>query len=98
MRSLDGAARAEVGEFFFTRLQARLQQKGNSAWERVVGWIARPSVAIAGLFIILLLNSLVVIRKFEQQVSGTEQQASLQAFAEEYRLEVPTIYDDDKME
>ncbi len=97
MNSLDGANRAAAGDFFFTRLQGRLQRKGSSAWERIVGWIARPSVAITGLFIILLLNSIVIIRKVEQQSSGTDQ-ASLQAFAEEYRLEVPTIYDDDKME
>jgi len=97
LRSLDGAGRAGAGEFFFTRLQARLQQKGSSAWERVTGWIARPSIAIIGLCIILLLNSIIVIRQFESPVSGTDQ-ATLQAFADEYKLQVPTVYDDDKVE
>jgi hypothetical protein len=97
LNSLDGAGRATAGEFFFTRLQARLQQKGGSAWERATGWIARPSIAIIGLCIILLLNSIIVIRQFEKSTSGTDQ-ASLQAFADEYRLQVPTVYDDDRGE
>jgi len=98
MRSLDGAGRASAGDFFFTRLQARLQQQGSSAWERATGWIARPAVAITGLLLILLLNSIIVVRQVEKLADGTDQ-ASLQAFAEEYRLQVPTFYDNtDKTE
>jgi hypothetical protein len=96
LNSLDGAGRATAGDFFFTRLQARLQQKGNSTWERVTGWIARPSVAITGLILILLLNGIIVVRQLKQDTPVTEQ-SSVQAFAEEYPLQTPAIYDiDDK--
>ena len=81
LNSLDGAGRARAGDFFFTRLQARLQQKGGSAWERVTGWIARPSVAIIGLLLILLLNGIIVVRQLKQETPVADQ-ASVQAFAE----------------
>lgn len=96
LNSLDGAGRATAGNFFFTRLQARLQQKGSSSWERVTGWIARPSVAVTLLILVLLLNGVIVVRQLKQQTPGSDQ-ASVQAFAEEYPLQTPAIYDlDDK--
>lgn len=98
LNSLDGAGRAGAGDFFFTRLQGRLQHKGSSAWERAIGLIARPSVAITGLLLILLVNSIIVIRQLNAEAPAADQ-ASLQVFAEEYRLQVPAIYDvEDKTE
>jgi hypothetical protein len=97
LNSLDGAGRAGAGDFFFTRLQARLQQRGNSAWERATGWIARPAVAITGLFLILLLNGIIVVQQLKSEQAAD--QASVQAFADEYPLQVPAIYDmEDKTE
>lgn len=98
LNSLDGASRAGAGDFFFTRLQARLQQKSSNAWERATGWIARPSVAIIGLLLILVVNGIIVLRQIKQEKSVAEQ-TSVQAFAEEYPLQAETaaIYDiDDK--
>ncbi|HEY0611653.1 MAG TPA: hypothetical protein VGD35_18405 [Chitinophaga sp.] len=95
LNSLDGAGRAGAGNFFFTRLQARLYRKGSSVWERATGWIARPSVAITGLCLILLLNGIIVVQQLKNETPAD--QASVQAFAEEYPLQVPAIYDvDDK--
>lgn len=95
MNSLDGAHRASPAAFFFTRLQARLQQQSSSAWDRMTGWIARPAVAITGLCLILLANGFIVAQQLEDHVSGTDQ-VSMQAFADEYSLQVTTFYDDDK--
>ncbi len=97
LNSLDGAERAGAGDFFFTRLQARLQHKGSSVWERATGWIARPAVAIIGLCLVLLLNGIIVLRQLKSEQIAD--QASVQAFAEEYPLQVPAIYDmEDKTE
>jgi hypothetical protein len=96
LNSLDGAGRAGAGDFFFTRLQARLQPKGSNAWERATGWIARPSVAIIGLLLILLVNGIIVLRQLKQDTSVADP-ASVQAFAEEYPLQAAANYDlDDK--
>lgn len=96
LNSLDGAGRAGAGDFFYTRLQARLQQKGTNTWERATGWIARPAVAIIGLLLVLLVNGIIVVRQLKQETPVAEQ-ASVQAFAEEYPLQATALYDlDDK--
>ncbi|WP_298737608.1 hypothetical protein [uncultured Chitinophaga sp.] len=90
LNSLDGASRAGTGDYFFTRLQARLQPKGSNAWERAIGWIARPSVAIVGLLLILLMNGAIVLRQLKQEKSLAEQ-SSVQAFAEEYPVQAESL-------
>jgi hypothetical protein len=56
LNSLDGAHKASPGPFFFTRVQARLQKQRSNGWELVSSFITRPSVALSGLCIIILLN------------------------------------------
>ena len=58
LNSLDGIRKAGPGPFFFTRVQARLQRQRSSGWEQVVSFITRPSVALGGLCLIILLNAI----------------------------------------
>lgn len=58
LNSLDGIQKAGPGPFFYTRVQARLQKQRSNEWERVVSFITRPSVALGGLCIIILLNAM----------------------------------------
>lgn len=57
LNSLDGVQKAGPGPFFFTRVQARLQRLPGNGWERVVSFITRPSIALSGLCLIILLNA-----------------------------------------
>jgi hypothetical protein len=57
MNSLDGVQKTGPGPFFFTRVQARLQGQRGSGWEKAVSVITRPSIALTGLCLIILLNA-----------------------------------------
>jgi len=58
LNSLDGVQKAGPGPFFFTRVQAQLQRQRGSGWERAVSFITRPSIALTGLCLIILLNAM----------------------------------------
>jgi hypothetical protein len=60
LNSFDGAARATPKPFLLTRINARLNKSSSNAWESAVRFIARPSVVIAGLCLLIGFNILVV--------------------------------------
>lgn len=99
--SLDGAQRAEPADFFFTRLQARMQQTGAGAvdiWDRFIAIISRPSVAITGIALVLGVNAVLAITQLKPAREHAEQAMLQQAFADEYQLGVTTFYEYDKIE
>jgi len=57
LSSLDGMEKASPGDFFFTRVQARLQRQETSTWGSITAFVTRPTVALATLCIIFLLNA-----------------------------------------
>ncbi|RYG03066.1 MAG: hypothetical protein EOO02_09245 [Chitinophagaceae bacterium] len=58
MQSLEGIRRAEAPPFIPGRvLQKILDRKERSMWEKFAEMIARPSVAFALVFVVLLLNT-----------------------------------------
>jgi len=61
--SLDGIQRAEPQPYFYTRLIARLQKDEKTVWETMGSFLARPAVAVAGLFLILILNVTILLRE-----------------------------------
>ncbi|GEP96929.1 hypothetical protein [Chitinophaga cymbidii] len=99
LNSLDGAQRAEPGEFFFTRLQARMRQSGaTDAWERFISIITRPSVAITGIALVLMLNAGLALTQLRPSQERSEQAMLQQAFADEYQLGIVTYYEYEKTE
>lgn len=96
LQSLEGVQRASANPYLFTRIQARLQNSQDKRWQQIVAVISRPSVAVAGLVLILLLNGAVV---FNQEKSTAVNnvtvagQSGEQTFADEYSLAVNTVYD-----
>ena len=65
LNSLDGIQRAEAQPWFFTRVKARLlKEDEKTRWETISTFLSKPAVAIAGLFLILGLNGVLV---FNQQ-------------------------------
>jgi hypothetical protein len=61
LNSLDGLEKASPGPFFYTRVSARLQREETSWWSNLAGFVARPSVALATLFLIFLLNAVALM-------------------------------------
>lgn len=99
LSSLDGIQRAEPGDFFFTRLQARMQRSGAAdAWERFLAIVTRPSVAIAGVLLILAVNGIMFVQ-MKPAPERTEQAMLQQDFEDAYQLGITaTFYDFDKPE
>lgn len=69
LESLDGIQRAEPQPFFFTRLKARLEREDKSVWEMIGSLLARPAIAVAGLFLILALNVFILVEKDTTTIS-----------------------------
>ncbi|UYQ94362.1 hypothetical protein MKQ68_04570 [Chitinophaga horti] len=97
LNSMDGSERATPGDFFYTRLQARMQQERPGLLERLAGFMSRPSVAITGIAVILLINGATMLKQW-YTAPARQDQVALQAFAEEYSLGVVTFYEDEKTE
>ena len=77
--SLDNVQRAEANPYLFTRIKAALKKEERSAWGKAVGFMARPVVAFATLFLVLLIN-IAVFFTTRQQSTDEEQQL----YANEY--------------
>lgn len=99
LSSLDGIQRAEPGDFFFTRLQARMQNtRVVDAWERFIGIVTRPSIAIAGVLLILAVNGIMFVQ-LKPKPERTEQAMMQQELEDELQLGInTTFYDFDKPE
>ena len=91
LNSLDGVRRAEVNPFLFTRIQARLKES-RSGIERIMQITGKPAFAFLILAIVLVTNIMVVL-KGSADASGVNQDQTQFALAEEYQLDVPSLYD-----
>jgi hypothetical protein len=83
LNSLDGIKRAEPKPFFYTRLQARMEQQLQS---KVSGsWSVRPVYAFATLAIVFMINiaTIVTFTKSNHQ----PQQNEIESFAKIYGLD-----------
>jgi len=95
LNSIDGISRADMPPFFYTRLQAKLDNRPRSLqpfWLLVT----KPAVSLVTLSLLVILNIAAIryfIRSGKQPVS-TETNG-IQNFAQEYNLTSPTpIYND----
>lgn len=94
LQSLDGLQRAEANPFLFTRIKARMQK--NSPWERITSFVSRPAIALAGLFLIMLINAFVVFSSGDKENGSTEIAAT--DIADEYNLATSTNYEYENLE
>lgn len=62
LNSLDGIQRATPAPYFFTRLQARLQEK-IPVWESISIMLNRPAVAFATISFVLVLNAFAFLKQ-----------------------------------
>lgn len=63
LNSLEGMRSASPGPFFFTRTQWRLHNIQMNVWEKISAFIARPTIAMAVIFSVILMNTLVFIQQ-----------------------------------
>lgn len=78
LTSLDHLTRVGPGPFFYTRVQARLNRKDRTVWEKVSGFIAQPAVALSVICLIISLNTLVIFQT-KTSPSFIEQSGSIAA-------------------
>jgi hypothetical protein len=69
INSLEGVQKASPGDFFFTRVQARLQKEEISLWSRIAYFITKPTVVLATLCLICVLNAAALF--YQQESSFT---------------------------
>ena len=89
--SLDGIKPATPGPFFFTRVQARLYKSEKNIWEKLSGFIARPTIAIAMVTLIILMNTVAVLQ--HKNTSNLALDQSEQSIYEEFNVAVNNFYD-----
>ena len=89
--SLNGIRRAEANPFLYTRIQARLSQSRSSI-ERVVMFAGRPAFAFLVLVIVLATNLMVMLNG-NADASAIKQEQTQLAVADEYHLDVTSLYD-----
>ena len=87
LNSLDGNQRAEVPEFFYTRLKARMERELGQENTNNKSWILRPAYALVTLAVVLVIN-IAVILKGEQGTynNSNGDTETAQSIAAEYRL------------
>ena len=89
--SLDGIQSASANPFLFTRIQARLQREETNFWSQAFAFISKPTVALAGIVIAIIINAVVLFESRSESVKNTQDEE--QVFASEYNLSTNTIYE-----
>lgn len=92
LSSLDGVKRAQVPDYFYTRLMARMQK--GTEWNDKKIWILRPAYAVAILLLIVAINVVVFLQKNDETTVADDSQTLQQTIASEYSLaDNNSIYD-----
>ena len=82
LNSIESIERAEPRPFLFTRVMAKMQATKETVWEKAGGFISRPSFAIAGLSLVIVLNIMVMtFRSKENKASYSADSFSLSDMA-----------------
>lgn len=91
MHSFDGIQKASPAPFFFTRLEARMQNQ-KSIWEQISSFVAKPIVAFACICLVIMINAAVIFSSSNSSNSTASQNNEL-ATADEYNLVSSTFYE-----
>ncbi len=93
LNSLNNINRASPAPFLLTRIQARMNNQSSPAnlWSKLAGFISKPSVAMAAIVILLLLNiTAITVRKQQGQKSSVTQSFSER---DEFAITSVNMYD-----
>ncbi len=92
LNSLDGMERAVPRPYLLTRIQARLNRQEITPWEKAVSFIGKPAIAIPGLLLILVLNTMAIVN-YNTGTGDTTGDQVVQIPADDYSVTVATIYE-----
>jgi hypothetical protein len=82
LQSLDGMEQVSPTPFFFTRLEARMQNK-RSVWEKTSAFISRPIIVFASISFVIILNAAVIFSSPANKNTNPKQSTEL-ASVDEY--------------
>ena len=97
LSSLDASQRASAPDFFYTRLNARMEN-GLEVSPRKTSWTLRPVYALAALALLFVLNGAILLQGGEKTEATAEnsinEPETAQSIAAEYSLnDNSTIYE-----
>jgi hypothetical protein len=94
LTSLDAIHPASPRPFFYTRVQSRLHQKPESAWNKVFMYLASPSIAMAMMILIILGDGMLLFMEKDtsNSISTTAPEYSLSVQYQEYSLDNQEFY------
>lgn len=92
LNSLDHVTRVGPGPFFYTRVEARLNRKDRTMWERISGFIAQPAVAFSVICLIISLNTIVIVQT-KTGPSFSEQSSTV--LADDSDVDTIAFYDEE---
>ena len=84
LNAYDGAKRAEVPAFFYTRLEARMLAQ-NSVEQPVKSWLLKPAFVVVSLVLVLIINAFIYFQK-DSATINTSYEDSIQTIAAEFNL------------
>ena len=93
LNSLNNINRASPAPFLLTRIQARMNNQTSpvNLWSKLASFISKPSVAMAAIVIVLLLNiTAIAVRKQHGQKSSVTQSFSER---DEFAITSVNMYD-----
>lgn len=94
IQSFDGAKRAEPKPFLFTRVIRAINSRGvvQNTWMRIGTFISKPAIAAAGLFLIIFLNTAILVIS-KKNTDGMNVQLVHPSSRDEFAINTTTIYD-----
>lgn len=84
LNAYDGAKRAEVSAFFYTRLKARMLAQ-NTEKEPVKSWLLKPAFVVVSLVLVIIINAFIYFQN-DSSTLNTSYDESIQTFASEFNL------------
>ncbi len=94
LNSFDGITRADAPDFFYTRLQARLNHTPSEKgfWDL----ITKPAFSLVSLSLLLVLNIAVITNHVTTTgvIPSEEKTTGIQHFAQEFDLSISSVYND----
>ncbi len=94
MESMDGISKAEMPHFFYTRLMANIEKKSTNTYS-LWSLVTKPAVSLVTLSLLVILNVAAInyYLRSPKQVDAVEY-SSIEKFAEEYDLNVSSVYNE----
>ena len=91
LSSLDGIKKASAPDFFYTRLNARMENELVKVSGKPRVW--RPVYAFAALFLILAINTIVILSSNQAKNVNDSDTEVMQSIAAEYNINTNLTYE-----